>query len=72
MTRDDIIRLARKAGLPIEKDDESEYIGCLDFIDREHLVVAIASAERDECAKRLEAVGCHDCAENIRLRGKNV
>jgi hypothetical protein len=26
-------------------------------------------AEREECAKRLEAVGCDHCAANIRARG---
>jgi len=27
-------------------------------------------AEREECAKRLEAVGCDHCAANIRARGE--
>ena len=26
--------------------------------------------EREECAKRLEAVGCQHCAENIRRKGQ--
>ena len=26
--------------------------------------------EREECAKRLEAVGCQHCAENIRQKGQ--
>ena len=29
----------------------------------------VAEKEREECAKRLEAVGCQHCAENIRLKG---
>jgi hypothetical protein len=30
----------------------------------------IALAEREACAKRLEAVGCDHCAANIRARGE--
>ena len=30
----------------------------------------VAAAEREECAKRLDAIGCDHCAENIRLRGR--
>lgn len=26
--------------------------------------------EREECAKRLDAIGCDHCATNIRLRGQ--
>lgn len=29
-----------------------------------------AAAEREACAKRLDAIGCDHCAENIRLRGR--
>jgi len=29
-----------------------------------------AAAEREACAKRLEAVGCDHCAANIRARGE--
>ena len=29
-----------------------------------------AAEEREACAKRLDAVGCDHCAENIRLRGR--
>ena len=31
---------------------------------------AAATAEREACAKRLDAVGCDHCAENIRRKGK--
>lgn len=34
------------------------------------LVNLVIEQEREECAKRLEAVGCDHCAENIRLRGR--
>ena len=30
----------------------------------------VAEHEREECAKRLEAVGAAHCAENIRARGQ--
>ena len=30
----------------------------------------VAEKEREACAKRLEAVGCHHCAENIRRKGQ--
>jgi len=30
----------------------------------------VAEKEREECARRLERVGCHHCAANIRARGK--
>lgn len=30
----------------------------------------VAAAEREACAKRLDAIGCDHCAENIRLRDK--
>ena len=30
----------------------------------------IAEKECEECAKRLEAVGCQHCAENIRRKGQ--
>lgn len=28
--------------------------------------------EREACAKRLDAIGCDHCAENIRLRGREL
>jgi len=34
--------------------------------------VAGCKAEREACAKRLDAVGCDHCAENIRLRGREL
>ena len=30
----------------------------------------VASAERDACAKQLDALGCDHCANAIRLRGQ--
>jgi hypothetical protein len=57
MNRDEIIMIAKEAGLPIEKDDEGEFIGCLDFFDREELVRRIAKIQRE----RMKWDGLHSC-----------
>jgi aspartokinase len=54
---------------------ESYKRGQSDLIKSCHETISIAVhtailAEREACAKRLEAVGCDHCAANIRLRGK--
>jgi len=61
MTRDDITRMAREAGLVM-----------YDYSDPslERFANIVAETEREECAKRLDAIGCDHCATNIRLRGK--
>ena len=65
MNREDIIRMAQDAGfdtdLPPFKDGTAIAL---------KLAALVASAEREACAKRLDAVGCDHCAENIRRRGK--
>ena len=63
MNREDIIRMAREAGL---------WPAVTDTFPKELQVFAalVASAEREACAKRLDAVGCDHCAENIRRRGE--
>jgi hypothetical protein len=68
MTRDDIIRLAREAGMPEWLQDD----WFADPFDSFALRFAslVAAAEREECAKRLDAIGCDHCATNIRLRGQ--
>jgi hypothetical protein len=58
MTRDDIIRMAREADLEFVTD-------AIEFFAN-----LVAAAEREECAKRLDAIGCDHCATNIRLRGQ--
>jgi glutamine phosphoribosylpyrophosphate amidotransferase len=79
MTKDEIIRMAREAGLPIDRDDDGEYIGCLDFFNREELVKSIAKAEREACAKVCEGrykwsnvderLAVNECIAAIRARG---
>lgn len=69
MTKEDIIRMAREAGVKtslfILDGKDSGYF-CL----FERFAAIVAAAEREECAKRLDAIGCDHCATNIRLRGK--
>jgi len=36
----------------------------------EQLAKLVIEHEREACAKRLEAVGCQHCAENIRRKGQ--
>ena len=65
MTQDEMIEMAKQAGfdtdLPPFKDGTAIAL---------KLAALVASAEREACAKRLDAVGCDHCAENIRRRGK--
>lgn len=64
MNRKQIIRMAEKCGIPEFENNESQAENIMRF------AALVASAEREACAKRLEAVGCDHCAENIRQRGK--
>jgi hypothetical protein len=36
----------------------------------ERFAKLVAEAEREECAKRLDALGCDHCADAIRARGR--
>ena len=47
MNRDDIIRLAREAGLPLEWISES---GVLTWSELERFAALVAAAEREACA----------------------
>jgi len=69
MTQDEIIEMARQAkAIPIHKDfNQLALIGTENI---ETFAKLVASAEREECAKRLDAVGCDHCATNIRARGQ--
>ncbi len=51
MTRDDIIRIAREADLPIEWINGKEMLRCSGL---ERFAALVAAAERDECAKVVE------------------
>lgn len=73
MNNDDIIRIALAAGLERDGDNffSKNYEEMDVHIDDLKRFAELARAdEREECAKRLEAVGCDHCAANIRLRGK--
>ena len=60
MTREDIVRMAKEAGM------ESFNI-CVELDD---FAALVASAEREACAKQLDALGCDHCATAIRARGQ--
>jgi hypothetical protein len=60
MTREDIVRMAKEAGM------ESFNI-CVELDDFAKLV---AQHEREACAKQLDALGCDHCATAIRARSK--
>ena len=68
MNREDIVRMAREAGLHIATDVNWMPIIGLEYAER--FASLVASAEREACAKRLDAVGCDHCATNIRARGQ--
>jgi hypothetical protein len=60
MTRDEIIRTALA---------DTMLIDGIEQVARAAYEAGVA-AEREACAKRLEAVGCDHCAANIRARGE--
>jgi len=63
MTRADIIRMERESGFTPEIAYElAEGL--------ERFAKLVAEAEREECAKRLDALGCDHCADAIRARGR--
>jgi len=68
MTKDDIIKLAREAGIEIAAD--SNVRGFFDCMER--FAALVAAAEREECAKVCEqwdATHPQRLAEAIRARG---
>ena len=62
MTEKEIVRLAEEAELWLHSDRKYEAV--------KKFAELVAAAEREACAKRLDAVGCDHCAENIRLRDR--
>jgi len=77
MTQDEIIRMAREAGIEFDLIDEDE--GQIWYITSEGLerfAALVAAAERDECAclcdalERTKVYGAKECAEGIRARGR--
>ena len=77
MTKDDIIRMAREAGIDAESDTLCRYEGWVEPFTR--FAALIAAAEREECAKVCEThaaantswtkAAVKDCADAIRARG---
>jgi len=70
MTRDDIIRMIKKAG-GILWQDSCE----LDFSELERFAALVAAVEREACAKVCDDssnmwVDHHECAAAIRARGE--
>jgi hypothetical protein len=82
MTNEDIIRMAKESGMYPILDEYANEFGsgmfditmCDQFPELERFAKQVAEsaakAEREECAKRLAALGCHHCAAAIRLRGE--
>ncbi len=68
MTQDEIMKMAREAGLHIATDVNWMPIISLGYAER--FAKLVAEHEREACAKQLDALGCDHCATNIRLRGK--
>ena len=64
MTKEDVIRMAQEAG---EAESMAEFV-FHPVIER--FATLVASAEREACAKQLDALGCDHCATAIRTRGQ--
>jgi hypothetical protein len=65
MTQDEIIKMAKQAGF---SSAVGKHIALDD--DLERFAALVASAEREACAKQLDALGCDHCATAIRSRGQ--
>jgi hypothetical protein len=76
MNREDIIRMAQEAGLHRQQHNlmsnpvqhRFSYDGYEENL--EDFATLVASAEREACAKQLDALGCDHCATAIRARGE--
>jgi hypothetical protein len=67
MNREDIIRMARKAG--IKNDCDGIWCNADQLVEFAKLVAeAAAKAEREACAKQLDGLGNDHCAAAIRAR----
>ena len=67
MTKEEIIGMAKKADLT---QHENPHFGTYTAttVSLMRFAKMVAEHEREECAKRLDAVGATHCAENIRAR----
>jgi hypothetical protein len=83
MTRDDIIRLAREAGVPMERGIISGITYCRFHPAIERFAALVAATEREACAKVCEDIPLpknppelthlptiERCADAIRARGQ--
>jgi hypothetical protein len=70
LTKDDIIRMAEQAGMERCKCEPRCHLHTGGMGSLTYFAKLVAAAEREECAKRLDAIGCDHCATNIRLRGQ--
>ena len=78
MTKEELFDIADQIlTMPYKKDDVlylANYLmenGRQMMLKNAELQIEVAILkEREECAKRLEAVGCQHCAENIRRKGQ--
>jgi hypothetical protein len=83
MTRDDIIRMAKEAGIEFFNSTDPEFYGreyCEAWIEEQHAFAElIAAAEREACAQVCDKrsiedswEGCYadQCAADIRARGE--
>ena len=86
MNREDILRMAREAGIDAERDTLCRYEGFVEPLERFAALVAAAAKaeEREACAKVCEAEAdttdahlhmcidaLRDCADAIRARGQS-
>jgi hypothetical protein len=69
MTRDDIIRMAREAGMVLGRFD----VWDAELPDLDRFAALVAAAEREACAKVCDEMVLYtgfDCAAAIRARGE--
>ena len=64
MNREDIIAMAREVTIG------GIQIAVFTVEELERFAALVASAEREACAKQLDALGCDHCATAIRARGQ--
>jgi hypothetical protein len=69
MKREDIIQMAREAGFEADPDNVWITDGYW-FEELARFAALVAAAEREECAKQLNALGNDHCAAAIRARSK--
>jgi hypothetical protein len=77
VNKDDIIRIAREAGIEFYPSPVNDVRLCL-VNNLEHFAALVAAAEREACAKLCESLNedfdslhVESCAEAIRSRGEN-